>query len=116
MVAPWPRLRAAATCAPNAGRGLGPPARASSAALLWTGEFAAPRAALAALARDNCVIAAALRFVRVPAWTHPGGEIELWDVRFGRGGFALVVTPERPRTCPAHVPPWTPPRADVLAP
>jgi inner membrane protein len=113
MVAPWPALRGAERC-PSAGdRGLGPPARPSTAAVSWGGEWSAPQGELATLAR-NCVVAAALRFVRVPVWSHPGGEIDLWDARFGRGGFAGVMTADAPSECPRHVPPWTPPRMDML--
>jgi len=114
-VAPWPHLRRAEWC-PTRGtsRGLGPPTRPATNAVLWTESWSAPVMELAALARDNCDVAAALRFVRVPVWARAGGTIELWDARFGRGGFAGVVTTDRPNPCPRNVPPWTPPRAALL--
>ncbi|AHG93818.1 Protein of unknown function DUF457, transmembrane (plasmid) [Gemmatirosa kalamazoonensis] len=111
-VAPWPALRDAERCPAPTARGLGPPSRTSTTRIAWGGEWSAPRAELATLAR-NCVVAAALRFVRVPVWSHPG-EIDLWDARFGRGGFAGVTTTDAPEECPRHVPPWTPPRVEML--
>jgi inner membrane protein len=117
-VAPFPALREASAC-PASGDGLADGTTASSRAatprLRWGGEWSAPGAELAALARDDCEIAAALRFIRVPRWRRlPGGAVQLWDARYGAGGFAQVVTPSGPGPCPSPVPPWEPPRGDVI--
>ena len=117
-VAPFPALRDAAACgAPRDGMDVGmvPSARPSTEAVRWGASWSASAAELAQLARTNCEVDAALRFVRVPAWQRlPGGGVQLWDMRYGRGGFAEVVSDERPARCPTNVPPWTPPRLDLL--
>jgi hypothetical protein len=74
-------------------------------------------AELATLARENCEVAAALRFIRVPRWERlPDGRVRVADLRFtrGGGGFAEVVASARPSPCPRHVPPWVPPRQALL--
>ena len=61
---------------------------------------------------------AALRFIRVPAWRAVGdATVMLGDVRYGGGsgnGFSDVRVPRHSAACPANVPPWRPPRADLL--
>jgi inner membrane protein len=91
----------------------------SAAALRWYGEFAMPRGGLAKLAAADCEAAALLRFARAPWAALDVGQWLIGDLRFagGRGlGFAdlRLNTPES--VCPAHVPPWLPPRRDLLAP
>jgi hypothetical protein len=121
-VAPFPRLRDVQRCrAPRAiaDAGMRASARAPTAQTRWGGEWSAPRAELAALAGTNCEIAAALRFIRVPAWTRRADDtIQLYDLRYAdrRGGFAELVTASRVDRCPGAVPGWTPPRRDVLGP
>lgn len=120
-VAPWPRLRAATAC----------PARASLAdslplaphpgtrAVRWGRAWSAPRAELAPIARENCVVAAALRFMRVPVWSRAGDStVTISDLRFssGGGGFADFAAPRVPTACPTWVPPWDPPRGELLRP
>jgi len=114
-VAPFPRLLPASRCA---GAQYPSATRPASASVRWRTEWSAPRAELAALARDNCVVAAALRFVRVPVWLRDTTTVSIADLRFSRGGggFAEIEAPIHPTTCPAHLPPWTPPRAALLAP
>ena len=118
-VAPFPAVRAAADCR-DAGDALAPGALASTRAatpqLRWGGEWSAPAAELATLAGERCEIAAALRFIRVPRWSRsPSGDAYVWDVRYGRGGFAGIVAPAvRPARCPSPVPPWEMPRGDVI--
>ncbi|MGZ8455124.1 MAG: metal-dependent hydrolase [Gemmatirosa sp.] len=93
--------------------------RRSTAAVQWDTEWTAPHAELAALARESCPALAALRFIRVPAWRAvDDSTVMLGDVRYGGGsgnGFSDVTVPRRSATCPDAVPPWTPPRADLLA-
>jgi inner membrane protein len=95
-------------------------ARRSTRAVQWDAEWTAPRAELATLARESCPALAALRFIRVPAWQAiDATTLMLGDVRYGGGtgrGFAAVRVPRRSAHCPANVPPWVPPRADVLEP
>ena len=92
--------------------------RRSSRTVQWDTEWTAPHAELAALARESCPALAALRFMRVPAWrTIDDTTVMLGDVRYGGGsgaGFSDVRVPRRSAACPEAVPPWTPPRADLL--
>lgn len=121
-VAPFPALRAVDACpAPDGdgGDGTRPSPRPATRAVRWGTEWSAPRAELAALARANCEIASALRFVRVPAWARmPDGAVRLSDLRYGNGdaGFAELYAAADPARCPdpRAVPSWVPPRSDVL--
>jgi inner membrane protein len=115
-VAPWPALRDAGRCdAPGGDVGMQPSTRAASAQVRWGAAWSAPAAELRALAAASCEVMAALRFIRVPAWSVAGDVVELADLRYGRRGFAAVTLSARPAACPPHVPPWVPPRADLLA-
>jgi inner membrane protein len=93
-------------------------ARRSTAAVQWDTEWTAPHAELATLARESCPALAALRFIRVPAWRAlDDSTVMLGDVRYGGGsgnGFSDVRVPRRSAACPDAVPPWTPPRADLI--
>lgn len=92
---------------------------ADSAAVAWRGEFRARREALAALDETSCHAAAFFRFARVPFWISEPGRLIVGDLRFDnqRGlGFAELQVPQPEAACPPHVPPWTPPRSDLLAP
>jgi inner membrane protein len=92
--------------------------RRSTSAVRWDAEWTAPHAELAALARESCPARAALRFIRVPAWRAvDDSTVVLGDMRFGGAsgdGFSDIRVPRRSSTCPDAVPPWTPPRADLL--
>jgi inner membrane protein len=92
--------------------------RLSTAAVHWDGEWTAPHAELATLARESCPAHAALRFIRVPAWrVVDDSTVNIGDVRFGGGtgnSFTDVRVPRRSSACPPNVPPWTPPRGDLL--
>ena len=115
-----PSLAQAISCATRATieSMIDPSTRRSTPSVHWEGEWSAPIATLATLARENCVALAALRFIRVPIWrTLADSAVMLGDVRYGGGsgnGFTDVRVPLPPATCPAAVPPWTPPRADLL--
>jgi inner membrane protein len=114
-----PALVEAARC-PTRGGGslLRPSARPSTPAIQWDGEWTAPHAELAALARESCTARAALRFIRVPVWRDAGASsVRLGDARYGGGsgdGFSDLTVERRPRSCPEGVPPWVPPRADLI--
>ena len=93
---------------------------ASTSAVQWDREWVAPLDELATLARESCPALAALRFIRVPAWRAvDDSTVMLGDVRYGGasgGGFSDVRVPRRSAACPEAVPPWIPPRADLLGP
>ncbi|HVW25606.1 MAG TPA: metal-dependent hydrolase [Polyangiaceae bacterium] len=83
--------------------------------VLWRSEFVAPLAELRALARTHCDAAAFLRYSRAPFWVDASGSV-MGDLRFDRSralDFAKVTLSES-AACPPHVPPWTPPREDLL--
>ena len=92
--------------------------QASTPAILYRGEFVAPRAELANLARDNCEAAAFLRFGRAPYWVKEiTGDTVLGDLRYDRHpdlDFADVRLQARPMKCPSPLPPWLPPRKALL--
>jgi inner membrane protein len=117
-VAALPTLLPAQRCGPPRGASpaLAPSPRQSTPAVLWEGEWDAPLAELVALARDQCEVAAMLRFVRVPVWAPAGpGALDVGDLRYAGGGnFAELRVAARPARCPGAVPPWIPPRADLL--
>ncbi len=88
-------------------------AATSTPAISYRGEFVAPRAELAALARDNCQAAAFLRFGRVPYWVNEiTGNTVLGDLRYDRHpdlDFSDMRLPLHPLQCPSPLPPWLPP-------
>jgi inner membrane protein len=102
----------------NIGSLMRPSARRSTRAVQWEGEWSAPNESLASLARRSCAALAALRFIRAPIWSAAGDStVLLGDVRYGGGsgsGFTDVRVPTSSVTCPRAVPPWTPPRAELL--
>lgn len=112
-VRPAPAWRRADACRTRSASGLDSVRLAGTAAVRWTGEWTAPAGALATLARGDCRVAAALRFMRAPAWERRGATVELWDLRYGRGGFAAIASDGR-AACPSGVPGWTPPRSEAL--
>jgi inner membrane protein len=97
---------------------LRPSSRPSSANVVWDGEWSAPAAELAELARASCPARAGLRFLRAPIWRAlDDTTVLLGDVRYGGGSgssFSDLTLPRRSVVCPAPMPPWTPPRSDLL--
>jgi inner membrane protein len=83
----------------------------------WYGEYLMPLEQLPQLADVRCEVAAFLRFSRVP-WAlerHDGWVVG--DLRYDREpqlGFSELELPLNDVRCPAHMPDWTPPRADLL--
>lgn len=79
-------------------------------------EFSGGLAALRRLERDNCHVAAWLRFARAPAV----GPAEASDLRFSntlKTDFStLHLTQVAGRACPLHVPGWGALRRDLLTP
>ena len=92
--------------------------RRSTSAVRWDSEWTAPIDELAILARESCPALAALRFIRVPAWRAvDDSTVMLGDVRYGGAsgsGFSDVRVSRWSTACPDAVPPWTPPRAELL--
>jgi inner membrane protein len=83
----------------------------------WKGAFVAPLAELAELAAHNCQAAAFLRFARVPYWIRSGEGHIVGDLRYDRNpglDFADVRIDGPEGRCPHAVPPWVPPRQDLL--
>jgi inner membrane protein len=115
-----PSLVAASRCGTRSGAGpmFETSRRPSTRAIDWESEWTASQQELVALARESCPALAALRFIRVPSWRAINDSIVmLGDVRYGGGsgtGFSDVRVPGRSPVCPRAVPPWTPPRADIL--
>jgi hypothetical protein len=65
----------------------------------------------------DCEAAAAMRFIRAPWLAEINGEPVLGDLRYDREkelGFAELALEDPPPRCPRLVPPWQPPRADLL--
>ncbi len=91
------------------------PSTESNKGVRWTREWSAPLVELRRLASSNCEFAAALRFIRVPEWRFTRGGTELSDARFGSGsGFATIETRAGSAMCERYLPPWQPPRTDIL--
>jgi inner membrane protein len=88
-----------------------------TAELHWYGEIATDLEQLRNLVRTACEAAAAMRFIRVPWLTTLGQATVLGDLRYDREkalGFAEIALQDPPAACPRHVPPWQPPRTDLL--
>ena len=76
---------------------------------------------LRTLARQRCEVRALLRFARVPYLTSLAADQTriVGDVRYDRNpglDFSDVRLPAIQGGCPPYVPPWLPPRGELLAP
>lgn len=83
----------------------------------WQAEVRVPLTRLTRLSREHCEVAAFLRFARAPFIVERGTEIVAGDLRFDREkglGFAELSLGPAPTDCPRFVPPWLPPRGDVV--
>jgi inner membrane protein len=93
--------------------------RPSTARVQWDVEWSARGEDLASIARESCLALAALRFMRVPMWrASTASTVVLGDARFGDAsgsGFADVRAPLSSTNCPRAVPPWIPPREDLIS-
>ncbi len=94
------------------------PVRATSTAeVAWLGEMAMPRTLVSDLSARYCAVRALLRFARVPWAITQGDEWIFGDLRYDREpgiGMAEIAVGEGMDDCPAIIPPWTPPRSDLL--
>lgn len=116
-----PRMLAAAQCPARAATSAttAPFVRAPAAstpAIAWQGVLRLPRETLAEQVELDCNAAAFMRFARVPWLDWQQGRWVLGDARFDfepELGFAeIALDPGSP--CMRFVPPWVPPRADLL--
>jgi inner membrane protein len=87
--------------------------------LLLTDEYRAPVSELATLNRQRCEARALLRFARVPYVTPLASDQSrvIGDVRYDRHpdlDFSDFRLPPQQQECPRFVPPWIPPRSDLL--
>jgi hypothetical protein len=117
VAAPFSRLREVASCRIDGVALGGTPMLPGSPSLRWTSSWQGSIAELRGLATSKCEVGAALRFIRIPIWRPlDGGGTRISDVRYGEGpgSFASVDAPARPARCPRFVPPWVPPRQDLL--
>jgi inner membrane protein len=90
---------------------------ADMAELHWYGQIATDLEQLRTRVRTDCEAAAAMRFIRVPWLATVGHATVLGDLRYDREralGFAEIAVRDPPAACPRHVPPWQPPRTDLL--
>jgi inner membrane protein len=93
-----------------------PVAVADSPALAWHGEAVMSRRDVQTVIQSNCEASALSRFARALWVQRDNAAWIVGDLRFDREpgpGFAEIVVAADP-VCPANVPPWTPPRNDVL--
>jgi inner membrane protein len=82
----------------------------------WRGEIVLSSDALRDLARTSCEAAALLRFARAPWYAERSDQRVIGDLRYDREpalGFAEIDLAQ-PARCPGYVPPWLPPRSDLL--
>ncbi len=116
VVAPLPSLVSARRCTGGAERTAGTYEGGDRPFIHWASTFSAPLAELRKLVSSNCSVAAAAQFIRVPVWRVLGDSVQFEDMRFGENGrgFATIIAPIRPTTCPRHVPGWVPPRQDLF--
>ena len=89
----------------------------STADIEWLGEMVMPETLVGELANRFCAVRAILRFSRVP-WAMARGDGWVFgDMRYDREpelGLAEIEVGPDEDECPAFIPPWTPPRADLL--
>lgn len=91
----------------------------SSTSVRWNRTWVKTRSEFTGLANERCEVMGALRFMRTPVWTvTPDGTLQMSDARYGvGGGFASMTLRGSPLDCTlthAWVPPWVPPRRDML--
>jgi inner membrane protein len=93
----------------------------AGAVLRFTEEYRGSVPELRGLENARCEVRALLRFARVPYYTPraPDETRIVGDVRYDRNpdlDFSDFRLAPAQADCPTHVPPWLPPRADLLAP
>ena len=92
------------------------PQQHRSGSIRWQDEWQTKRSRLVALVSKDCKAQILMRFARAP-FIRETSELVLGDLRFDREkgiGFAEVELNDPPSSCPSHVPPWIPPREELL--
>lgn len=96
---------------------LEPVARPASPTLQWHGQLRMLQADLVQLVAEHCEAAAFMRFARIPWLQRTDDGWLIGDLRYDREpqlGFAELALHLPPAKCPRNVPPWIPPRQDLL--
>jgi inner membrane protein len=97
---------------------LRPPSLTDTPSVRWDAEWSRPLDELRDLWRTNCDARAYLRWARLPFWiTESRTELLLGDLRYDRSpglDFAEIEGTIPPGNCPRWVPPWLPPRHELL--
>jgi hypothetical protein len=94
-----------------------PVAAANTPMIAWAGEIATPRRRFIDWQEKDCRAAAFMRFARAPWLIERESTWIIGDARFDHERdltFAEVELGESGEPCMAYVPPWVPPRADLL--
>jgi inner membrane protein len=107
-----PRVWPAASCVSAALFGPNPIA-GNASGVVWTREWTMPLERLRRLDETDCAAAAWFRFSRAPMVI--AGSLR--DLRLENpvhDNFTALALERTVSECPSNVPPWTPPRADVL--
>ncbi len=91
---------------------------ANTPTIVWQGEIATPRQRLLEWQQKDCRAAAFMRFARAPWLIERDSAWVIGDARFDHEpelGFAEIELGDASdEPCVAYVPPWEPPREDVL--
>jgi inner membrane protein len=90
----------------------------STSAVQWHGEVATPLADLRTLVAKDCHAAGFMRFARAPWVVTNASQFVIGDARYDQEtelGFAELDLNGQGR-CMNRVPPWTPPRTELLTP
>lgn len=85
--------------------------------LHWHGEVRTDLGKLITLWRENCRVNALMRFVRAPWLARIEEDLVIGDLRYDREkalGFSEMKVKSGAELCPTLVPPWVPPRDDLL--
>ncbi len=96
---------------------LTPVAAPGSAALQWYGEVVMSVAEVRSVSRQSCEAAAFTRFARALFVSRREDGWLIGDLRFDHEpglGLAELALDSGHDNCPPFIPPWTPPRSDIL--
>jgi inner membrane protein len=90
------------------------PAAATEARVAWQWDSRQPLAAVRELRRDDCRVDAWLRFARAPSLEGGLATDQRWRAPGGANFTTLPLRATAGAACPAHLPDWGYPRADLL--
>jgi inner membrane protein len=88
-----------------------------SATLQWLDEATMSRSEARTLLQENCEASAFAGFARALWFRREDTGWLVGDLRYDREpgqGFAEMLVSGEPQQCPRFIPPWTPPRSDLL--